>query len=523
VPWPRWSAAGTGFFIRATVIRIMGLGDEIKERSLIEESISVSDVKGLVDLIEAYYLKPKLEVSKIAEYSKSGPGNDSAFDLYWRIKEPEKPGEPEPRPVAVHLSVSQTGVTIAFPGMNLDDVQASRISDRAADDVEFLSTSFIARAKRKDIRFVYSPGEEREEAPSKSAESFSDEVLKRIFSGNAANLFLTFLLVAFVLTIFLGDYTVIAIFCMQAIILLFSDRIILSVGKVNPVEKRPEVTIVRVESTPQVGKDAARISNALLRPVREALGAALAERTPADAEAKNRIHDTLVKSGVPCDPDDIEITTRNPYRLVNAAAEKFHLPVPKIAVVNTPMDNASATGFAPSRSTMTITAGALEDLNDEELNAVVGHELGHVRGHDTVILFVVTCLIYLGGFYLWLPLLLYLGIFYFLIAFGITYMVGKFLETRADTLSAVVLGTPDALASALTKIGFTQLYLERYHQGYRLLDWLRFDSHPPIYFRIQRLTRISHDGVKVKHAFWTSVRDCLSGFLGLFVPGNRTP
>ena len=107
-----------------------------------------------------------------------------------------------------------------------------------------------------------------------------------------------------------------------------------------------------------------------------------------------------------CSLDDIEIKTRNPYALVQTAAERFHLPLPKITVVNTPVDNAAATGISPRRSSMTITAGALEDLDDEELESVIGHELGHIRGRDPVILFVVTSVMYIGGLYLWLPVLL---------------------------------------------------------------------------------------------------------------------
>ena len=497
------------------------MDDEMNTRPLIVEDIPGSDVKGLVDALEKYYLTPKLQASEIAEYSKSGPGSGSSFDLYWKIpvSESAKPGRPEAQTVAVHLAVSQTGVTIAFPDLNPDDVQASRASNQTADSVEFLSTSFLAKAKKSDLRFIYSVGkDEGTEASSKSEESLADEVLKRVFAGNAVNLFLSFLLLTFVLSIFLGDYTVMAIFFLQAFVLLYSDRIMLSIGKVTPVEERPEVTIVRVATTPQTVKDVSKTNDALLQPVRVALGGAIVEGTPADAETKNRISRVLTDSGVPCDPDDVDVTTRNPYRLVHAVAEKFHLPPPKIAIVNTPMDNAAATGIAPTRATVTITAGALEDLSEEEFTAVVGHEFGHVRGHDTMIQFGVSCLIYLGGFYLWPSLLLYLGIFYFLIAFAIIYLVGKFLETRADTLSAVVLGTPGALASALTKIGFTQLYLERYHRGIRLLEWFQFDPHPPVYFRIERLARISREDVKIKHAFWTSVRDCLVGFARALVP-----
>ncbi|HZD11995.1 MAG TPA: M48 family metalloprotease, partial [Candidatus Binatus sp.] len=158
------------------------------------------------------------------------------------------------------------------------------------------------------------------------------------------------------------------------------------------------------------------------------------------------------------------------------------------------------------------TAGSFEDLNNEELEAVIGHELGHVKGHDPVILFGATTFEFLGRFFIWTPLLYYLGIFYFFLAFGAIYLVGKFLETRADTESAVVLGKPGTLASALTKIGFRQLYHEKYNPGTKLFDWFRFDPHPPIYFRIARLSKFSDQQRPTRHTLLVSIRDVFVGF-----------
>lgn len=494
--------------------------DETTRRILIRESVPYSALRGLVDFLETHYLSPKLQTSEITEYSKNGPGTDSSFDLYWKIKNPKSASESEKleyQTVAVHVVLDSTGVTIAFLGLDPDSLPANQVANRAADSVEFLATSFLAKAKRRDLYFIYSLGEEeRMEAPRGPGEGPLDKVLKRIFAGNSVNLFLLFLLLSFILTFFLGDYTLLAVLCIQAVVMFYSDKLVLGAAKVKTDEGRPEVTIVRVASTPSMVENISKTRDNLLQPIEAALREATPELAVASVQTKSRIHQVLADSGVPSRLDDIGITIRNPCRLVQAAAEKFHVPPPKIAISNTPLDNAAATGVAPGHSAITITAGALEDLDDGELTAVIGHELGHVKGRDPLILFGITSLMYLGGYYVWYPLLLYLGILYFLMAFAITYMVGKVLETRADTLSAVVLGTPDSLASALTAIGFTQLYFERYSRGFRLFEWFRFNPHPPIYFRVQRLERISHEGVKIKHAFLTSVKDCLSGFLMAF-------
>jgi len=94
--------------------------------------------------------------------------------------------------------------------------------------------------------------------------------------------------------------------------------------------------------------------------------------------------------------------------------------------------------------------------------------------------------------------------------------VGKVLETRADTESAVTLGNPQTLATALTEIGMRQFYHEKYSPVAKLLDWFQFDPHPPIYFRIQRLSNFPKDPGKVKHITLLSIKDCIVGFFSAF-------
>jgi len=493
---------------------------QASSRVLVREKIPGSAVDGMVEFLEKYYLTPALHASRIDSYSKRGPAAERNFELSWRTGGPAAAGVPRPEqfPISVRLTVGLDGVAIDFGGVDPVTPPDEEARQRIGDEVELFATTFLARAKKTSLYFVFSLGEEKSmEAPEAARGSMSREVRKRIFAGNTANLFLVMMLLNFVLFLFLGSYAILAIVGAQALLLFYSDRLVLGSGNVRPDKDRPEVAVVRVTSTPEVGEILAKTGEGLLSPIRGELGRAISERTIQTPETKSKIHDILVRNRVPCSLDDIEITVRSPYPMVRAAAEKFHLPVPKISILNTPLDNAAATGISYGRSSISITAGALEDLDDDQLTSVIGHELGHVKGRDPLVLFFATMAIYLGGPYLWAPLVLRLGFFYYFVAFGLVYTVGKFLETRADTQSMVVLGNPSVLASALTNIGFRQLYFERYSRRYRILDWLRFDPHPPIYFRVGRLSRFASKGGQVKHALLVSIRDCVAGFFGALI------
>src|SRR6266513_3959503 len=73
------------------------------------------------------------------------------------------------------------------------------------------------------------------------------------------------------------------------------------------------------------------------------------------------------------------------YSVVERITQKIGLPMPKIYVIPTESPNAFATGRNPSHASVAVTQGILNLLDDEELEGVLAHELGHVRNRDILI------------------------------------------------------------------------------------------------------------------------------------------
>ena len=473
-------------------------------------------VRGAAEYVKKHYLDPNLAALSGRSYRETWSKDGGSVELEWAFSPPETPGRIiEPlRGKAVRVAISPSSVSIAFSGSDATDEPGVRACRRVADDLEVLVDMFLAKAKTTSLYFIFSTEEPGalKDLPA-SSPSLWKEALSRVTRGNMMNLYILIMAFSFGLFFLLGDSAIFAVLAIQLVALFYSDRIALLVGKVRPTLERPRVTMVCVPVSIEMKGEVAKFAKSIVSEISGRLEARIsgdALEGPAAAEA---VQEVLTKSGIKSSTADIKIITRNVYGLVKDVADRFKLPVPKITIMNSVADNAAATGVSPPRSSTAITAGSLEDLGDAELSSVIGHELGHIKGRDSLILFSATFILYLGGLYLWFPLLVYLGLFYYILIFAVIFSIGKVLETRADTESAAQLGEPGMLASALTNIGFRQLYAEKYSHGARFLDWLTFDPHPPIYFRVQRLSKLATSGRRIGNTLVVSVRDCVSGFL----------
>lgn len=207
------------------------------------------------------------------------------------------------------------------------------------------------------------------------------------------------------------------------------------------------------------------------------------------------------------------------YEIVERIAARAKIPAPPIYVIPTATPNAFATGRDPQHAAVAVTEGILQMLNATELEAVLSHELGHVRNHDVLIATIAAVLasvittiahwgMYFGGgrsderensnpvFMLLLIILAPIA------ASLINLAVSRSREYEADATGAQLCGHPLALASALAKIeeasyampmrgnpALSSLYIMKPDPQSWFVNI--FSTHPPTEERIKRLKEMA--------------------------------
>src|SRR4029077_6926862 len=155
------------------------------------------------------------------------------------------------------------------------------------------------------------------------------------------------------------------------------------------------------------------------------------------------------------------------YAVVERLTQKAGLPMPKLYVIPTDSPNAFATGRNPRHASVAVTEGILRLLDDEELEGVLAHELGHVRNRDILTSSIAATLAgaitILARFGFWFGLggdrddrdrgggILML-ILAPLAAMLIQLWVSRTREYEADATGAGITHNPEALARALQKL-----------------------------------------------------------------------
>jgi heat shock protein HtpX len=203
------------------------------------------------------------------------------------------------------------------------------------------------------------------------------------------------------------------------------------------------------------------------------------------------------------------------------------LPKPKVAIMDTPVPNAFATGRSPKHAAVCVTTGLWERLDPKEREGVLAHELSHIANRDVLVMTVASFFAMLaallarfgmyGGMFsggnrnsnnngppLWLILLL-VGAVTYAISFVLIRTISRYREYAADRGSALITGAPEYLMSALQKISSQMTLIP--NQDLRQVEGMNaffiipakvrsagaelFMDHPPLEKRLAALAEIS--------------------------------
>ena len=215
------------------------------------------------------------------------------------------------------------------------------------------------------------------------------------------------------------------------------------------------------------------------------------------------------------------------HATVERLAAMWDMPKPKkIAVMDTHVPNAFATGRNPQNAVIAVTRGLLSRLTEAEVEAVLGHELAHVKNRDVMVLTWASIIVIMAGFLMqmlfWVSLfggfggrdrggggnafLIMLAVYagtilvYFLSQLLIMAL-SRYREFAADRGGAIVTGAPMQLASALAKISNEMYRIPEkdmrqveHASAFFIIPALKgdsmmslFSSHPKVEKRIERL------------------------------------
>jgi heat shock protein HtpX len=216
------------------------------------------------------------------------------------------------------------------------------------------------------------------------------------------------------------------------------------------------------------------------------------------------------------------------HQTVARLAQAAEIPKPKkIAIMDTHVPNAFATGRNPKNAVVAVTRGLLDRLNKDEVEAVLGHELSHVKNRDVMVITWASIIVIMAGFLLqmlfWMSLFggfggrrsgrdsgqaaliimaVYVGtILVYFISQMLIMTLSRYREYSADRGGALLTGNPMQLASALAKISndvfkIPEKDLRRveHANAFFIIPALKgkgmssmFSSHPPVEKRIAKL------------------------------------
>jgi heat shock protein HtpX len=209
------------------------------------------------------------------------------------------------------------------------------------------------------------------------------------------------------------------------------------------------------------------------------------------------------------------------YQAIQKVCLKSDMPLPKLAIVDTPTPNAFATGRNKNNAVVAVTTGILNLLSDDELEGVLAHEMAHVKDKDILVMTIAATIVgaisFASRMLFWSSmggsgrrdsnpyLLIIVMITVPIAALLIRLAISRSREYKADREGAIAIQRPRSLANALAKLerGNTRnpinrgnpasasLFIVNPFRGAAMLSI--FSTHPPIEARIKKLEALAQE------------------------------
>ena len=206
------------------------------------------------------------------------------------------------------------------------------------------------------------------------------------------------------------------------------------------------------------------------------------------------------------------------HAMIERLCIQADLPNPRIAVADTHVPNAFATGRSQKNATVCATTGIMQVLSPSELEGVMAHELAHVKHRDVLIMTIasffasIAAVILQFGFFFGgdddenpsILIVLLVSFVVYIVSFFLMLALSRYREFAADRGAAIVTGRPSALSSALVKISgaMERVPTQDLRQAERMNAFFivptsvrgavqtLFSTHPPMEKRIERLNQL---------------------------------